>query len=37
MMGLLDDSDKPSDFMTDAKAECGLARFNNRSQMQVGG
>lgn len=37
MMGSSDDSDKPSDFMTDAKAECGLGGFNNRGQMRVGG
>mmetsp|Transcript_21482 Transcript_21482/g.35565 ORF Transcript_21482/g.35565 Transcript_21482/m.35565 type:complete len:243 (-) Transcript_21482:68-796(-) len=31
------DDDLPDDFMRDAKAEVGLAGFNNKGQMRVGG
>ena len=32
-----EDPDRPSDFMTDAKAERGLGGFNNSGRMRVGG
>ena len=31
------DENRPSDFMTDAKAERGLTGFNNKGRMRVGG